>query len=138
MPRSPVRCYCTNLRRACTAVSTLYDERLAPIGVTAGQFSLLRGIARLETCNVSELAADLGLERTTLVRTLKPLIERGLVQDLSAPGQRDRRLHLTAAGEDALCNGAPLWQSAQEEIARRIGEDQLPLLLSLLHRLEGE
>lgn len=48
----------------------------------------------LDTCSISTLAAYVGLERTTLTRTLKPLIEQGFIQDVSDIGRRNRQLHL--------------------------------------------
>lgn len=129
-------CYCINLRRGANAVSQLYDERLAAVGVTVNQFALLNGIARMEPCSVSALAEDVGLERTTLVRTLHPLLDRELVRDTAEAGRRSRRLELTEAGRDLIRQGLGPWTTAQAEVERRIGRDGLATLLNLLGQLE--
>jgi len=38
----PVACLCANARRAALALTSLYDEALAPHGLKVTQFSLLR------------------------------------------------------------------------------------------------
>lgn len=137
MKRHKSSCYCTNLRRAANTVSLLYSDYLNEAGVTVNQFSLLVNLERLENCSVSEFAVYVGLERTTLVRTLKPLIERGLIRDISASGQRNRMLQLTDEGKAVVRQGKPLWEDAQKEVERRIGRGNAELLYELLEKLEN-
>ncbi|MDO4311936.1 MAG: MarR family winged helix-turn-helix transcriptional regulator [Eubacteriales bacterium] len=138
MKRHKSSCYCINLRRVTNAVSNLYDTHLAPLDITVNQFSLLRNLGRLGTCSVSELAAYVGLERTTLVRTLKPLIVRGLIWDASEAGQRNRMLQLTKEGKEMVESGGPLWENAQREIERRIGKENMKQFFEILENLEKD
>lgn len=128
-------CHCINLRRAANVVSQLYDHFLEPVGLSVNQFSLLRNIGRLQPCSVSDLANVVGLERTTLVRTLKPLMDRGLIADRAAAGQRNRALVLTTQGEQVVGEGGGLWEQAQTRIEEKIGAEgieELERLLALL------
>lgn len=134
--RAKTKCHCMNLRRAANAVSQFYDKCLEPIGLSVNQFSLLRNIERLESCSVSDLARYVGLERTTLVRTLKPLMERGLITDESAKGQRNRMLQISGAGQEVLERGAVLWESAQTQIEEKIGTENVRELERILALLE--
>lgn len=136
MRRHKSGCYCINLRRAVGAVSAFYDRELAPIELTVNQFSLLRNLSRVEPCSVSTLAAYVGLERTTLVRTLKPMLERGLIADMAASGQRNRVLQLTEQGRMVMQQGVPLWEQAQAETMQCIGEENMQTFLEILDRLE--
>jgi len=131
-------CYCINLRRAANTLSRLYDEFLTPTGLSVNQLSLLVNLNRLETGSVSDLASFVGLERTTLVRTLKPLLEKGLIADNSAAGQRNRALQLTEMGKQTMEQGLPLWESAQAEIERRIGKEKVKELYEIIATLMGE
>lgn len=131
-------CYCINLRRAANAVTGTYDKFLAPIGLTVNQFSLLKNLNCLETGSVSDLANLVGLERTTLVRTLKPLLDRGLIFDNSTACQRNRSLQLTQAGKKTIEQGLPLWESAQAEIENRIGKENINELCETLAILLGD
>lgn len=109
---------------------------LAPAGLTVGQYSLLAHLERLEPVSVSRLAEELELERTTLVRTLKPVLARQLVADAAEPGRRSRALTLTGEGRTLLEQARPLWRAAQEDVERRLGEGGIAALEALLERLE--
>ena len=118
-------CHCINLRRASGLVTAFYDRQLAPAGLTINQFSLLINIKRLNSTSVSDLAAKVGLERTTLVRTLKPLLKAGLIEDLSASGSRNRCLQLSGAGHNRLELAMPLWDTAQKIVEEKMGREAL-------------
>ena len=138
MKREKIGCYCINLRRAANAVSRLYDAHLEPLGLTVNQFSLLRAVGRIGPCSVTRLAEDTGLERTTLVRTVEPLIRRGLVRDAAGTGRRARRLELTEQGRALAREGLERWKDAQRALEQRVGEEEMASLLALLERAEGE
>lgn len=130
-----MECYCIALRRAANGISELYDQFLSPIRISVTQYSLLSNLARLEPCSTTELAAQIGLERTTLTRTLKPLLNMGLAADEAEAGRRSHRLRVTPSGRDVLARGDQLWLEAQEEIERRLGRknaEDLKRILSLL------
>ena len=129
-------CHCIQLRRAASRVTERYDMALAPAGLTVGQYSLLAHLERLEPVSVSRLAEELELERTTLVRTLKPVLARQLVADAAEPGRRSRALMLTGEGRTLLEQARPLWRAAQEDVERRLGEGGIAALEALLERLE--
>lgn len=129
-------CHCIQLRRAASRVTERYDVALAPAGLTVGQYSLLAHLERLEPVSVSRLAEELELERTTLVRTLKPVLARQLVADAAEPGRRSRALTLTGEGRTLLEQARPLWRAAQEDVERRLGEGGIAALEALLERLE--
>jgi Transcriptional regulators len=131
------RCHCIALRRANKAVTDFYDERMRPCGVTINQFALLRTLEKLDGQSVSELAQRMRLERTTLVRSLQPLIAAGMVEDGAAAGTRNRRLRLTASGRKVLLGGAALWENAQREFERRLGQGNTALWYEMLDRLRG-
>ena len=56
-------------------------RHLEKAGITRGQYALLANIERNPGISVSALAETMDLERTTLVRNLKPLEARGLIVD---------------------------------------------------------
>lgn len=133
--RKKSSCYCINLRQAAKVISNLYDDALKSVGISVTQYSLLSSLGHMENCNVSDLAKYVGLERTTLVRTLKPLTAKGLVADVSEPGERDRRLRLTNQGKTVIRKAKELWSESQREIERRIGKEDAAKLEEILLRL---
>lgn len=132
----PTRCLCTKLRRASRGVSRIYDDALADIGLNVAQFSLLRNLQRLDRPSISALAEALGLDRSTLGRNLRVVEGMGLVQMGEGADQRSRQVALTESGEHLLERGAPLWEQAQQELARRLGDGKRAALMLLLDDLE--
>lgn len=133
--RHKSNCYCINLRRAANVVTESYDRMLQPIGLTVNQYSLLINISRLEACSVSDLAGYVGLDRTTLVRSLKPLLGLGYIEDISEKGQRNRQLQVTKAGQQILQQGEVLWRKAQSELEQKVGKEKLEQLSEILSML---
>ncbi len=120
-----VACYCVQFRRATRAVSELYAQALCPSGVTPCQFTILNTVSELQSCTTSAIAKRIGLDRTTLVRSLKPLIEKGLVEDMSQKGARDRQLCVSPEGDRVLADAMPRWNAAQALMEERVGADIL-------------
>lgn len=129
-------CNCLNLRRAAQALTRVYDESVsAASGISLNQFALLRYIKNLAPVSVSDLSAALRLDRTTLVRTLKPLEKLALIEDLATAGARSRELALTAKGQKALAEARAGWAAAQSRVAAELGEAGIRQLTELLGRL---
>ena len=128
-------CYCINSRRLSNLITNKYDKHLQEINLTVNQYSLLVNINRLEICSVSDLAVYVGLERTTLVRTLKPLFDKKLIEDISEINQRNRQIKITQKGKEVLEKGKPLWKQAQKEIEDKIGKDNILVLSEIFLKL---
>ena len=132
----PTHCLCTKLRRASRGVTRLYDDALAPVGLNAAQFSLLRNLQRLGQSSITCLAEAMGLDRSTLGRNLKVVQGMGLVDCGEGSDQRSRQVALSEAGQRLLEQGAPLWEQAQQALAKRLGADKRAQLMRLLDDLE--
>jgi DNA-binding MarR family transcriptional regulator len=130
-------CYCINLRRAAGAVTAYYDRILIPSSLTVNQYSLLLNLKKLGESNINGLADCVGLERTTLIRNIKPLLDRGYISNVPWTGARDRRLLVTDAGTEALAVAAPLWKEAQNQVSKKLGAVNVELLNELLWELEA-
>lgn len=131
-------CYCTQFRRASNALTRIYDDALRPLGLRITQFSLLRGLGRLGEATSTQLAAELALDRTTISRNVKLLVDSGWVDVKEADDRRERVLSLNKAGRKVIADATPYWQRAQ----RRIEEGtetflRAPAHGQLLRALEG-
>lgn len=130
------KCHCITMRRASNAITDFYDKALEEIGISTSQFSLLVNLSRLEEASTSELAEYVNLERSTLVRNLKPLIEKGFIIDLAKENARNHRYTLSTEGQELLQKGLPLWEKAQQEIRGYLGEENVGLFMKLLYKLQ--
>ena len=118
-------CNCFAIRQAARFVSQLYERHIAQAGVTAAQYTLLAAIYRRPGTNMAELADAMVMERTTLVRALKPLQRDGLViAEQQDAGTRAVALNLTDSGKKKLGEAALRWKEAQKEFEEKFGEDR--------------
>jgi DNA-binding MarR family transcriptional regulator len=118
-------CTCLRLRRITRRLTQRYDERLSPSGLRITQFSLLALLHGDEPLSISALAEKMALDRTTLTRNLRPLIEQGLASLDEGPDARTRALRMTAKGHKAFMKAVPLWRRAQDETRQCLGDEGL-------------
>jgi DNA-binding MarR family transcriptional regulator len=129
-------CYCRSMRRATQSITNIYNKSLASSGLSISQFSILVFLYRIDKVSVSELAKAMGLDRTTLVRNLKPLEKQGLVIDVSTGG-RDRQLILTEDGQETYKTTSRLWKDVQSEIEQVLGKERLEEFLKTAKEIEA-
>jgi DNA-binding MarR family transcriptional regulator len=132
------QCLCLRAQRAARMLARRFDAALRPLELTSGQFSLLNALNRAEAPGVSEVAALLGSDRTTLTAALKPLMRRGLVaQDVNRADRRGRRVVLTPEGQALLARAMPVWQACHDALEDRIGREAADDLRLGLDALAG-
>ena len=125
-------CYCINFRRAANALTKFYDRAFAIMNITTNQFSLLIDIQHLQTCNKSELAQYARLDRTTIIRNLNVLREKGLIEEVSQAGSKYKLVRLTEAGESAITEGLTRWKQVQKQIESILGAEKIQVLKQIL------
>src|SRR5471032_1512953 len=119
-------CICLHTQRAARALARRFDDALAAVNLTSGQFSLLTSINRPVPPSIGAVADVLAMDRTTLTANLKPLERRGLVTvDVDKADRRSRRLILTASGKRLLVRAVPIWRRTHHELDRRFSKTRL-------------
>jgi DNA-binding MarR family transcriptional regulator len=114
-------CACQQVRMAARAVTRAYDEALRPVGLRSTQFTVLVAASVANGIPLNRLATMLGLERTTLTRSLAGIEKEGLIQVENVDG-RTRNVVLTQLGADRLSRALPLWDQAQQKLRGRLGK----------------
>jgi len=135
--RDVAGCTCLQLRSAGRMATQIFEAHLQPARLTVGQFGVM---ARVYGSSLSrapmtmkELAEALGMDPTTLNRTLKPLEAQAFIATAPDPDdRRARRVHLTATGKDRLAQAMPLWRAADDELRRAVGAEANLALSGLL------
>ncbi len=131
MPVLP--CACSNLRRASRSVTKLYNQELRNVGLEATQFTLLAALSRRRLITQGRLGDLLGLDSTTLTRTLAPLRKQGWIEALAGDDGREKQLRLTPTGQRQLQRALPHWERAQRRLRRALSSldwDQLQTTLT--------
>jgi DNA-binding MarR family transcriptional regulator len=131
--RKAVRdCACFNLRRASRAVTLIYDDALAHLGLSSGQYVLLLAVRLKGETSLLQLADMVWTDRSVLSRTVRPLEERGLLKIVPGSDRRIRKVTLSPAGHRALLTAHASWQRAQMRITRLVGAPRLERLLGTI------
>jgi DNA-binding MarR family transcriptional regulator len=123
-------CVCFNLRWAARKLTQFFDSEMRRHGIRPTQGTVLRVVSAKENWSMAELSDWLGMDRTTLVRNLRPLQRDGLVQ--TAGGGRGSRVEvsITAKGREKIEEYMPAWRSAQSTAVKTLGERRWSAILS--------
>jgi DNA-binding MarR family transcriptional regulator len=73
------------------------------------------------------------MDRTTLTRGLKPMIDAGWIAEVDGADRRERRLVLTTDGRRLRDRAHQVWRDAQLALETQLGRD---FVLELNNRLE--
>jgi DNA-binding MarR family transcriptional regulator len=120
-------CTCAHLRKLTRRLTRIYDAHLAAQAIKVTQYSLLANAARGER-TLSEFAAELEMDRSTLSRNLAPLAAQGWVRVSVGADPRSRKVSVTAAGRRKLGAALPLWRKAQCEVEAALGISEVGAL----------
>src|SRR5947209_18881230 len=102
-------CVCLHVRRAARVLTRLYDEALAPCGLTSMQLGTLDTLSDMGPSTLAELADANSHERSAAWRGLQPLIRRDLVRRADT-AKRPDRYEITPAGGDLLGSALGPWR----------------------------
>lgn len=103
------------------------------LGITTTQYSILSNINKLSKCSINDLSNAMGVERTSLLRMLKPLIEENYV--IEEVNKNKKYYELSKQGNQIRDDALIIWQGIQEEIENELQEDAMKLK-ELLNKIE--
>lgn len=121
-------CACFRARNMARAITALYDETIEGCGLRTSQFATMVSIGLHGAIRMQELAAELGLDPSTMTRTLQPLERDGYVTSEPGEDRRVRELALTPRGHRKLAEAQALWMQAQERLRAKLGDDRFDRL----------
>jgi len=125
------------LMRSREAVMRLFRPSLRAHHVTEQQWRVLRTLAHIGECEVTELARITFLHAPSLSRISRDLLRQGLIQRTS--GATDRRrgiVSISKRGRDLIKKVAPDSEASYSQIRRRFGAKRLEVLQQMLQELE--
>ncbi|MDF3099335.1 MarR family winged helix-turn-helix transcriptional regulator [Burkholderia sp. BCCIQ04A] len=126
---------CFAVRQAARRISQFYERYLSRAGVTPSQYSILALLRDRPGLTMATLSNVLVIERTALLRALKPLVGAALVTGRIEPPCRGQTFALTAHGETKVADAHVHWLAAQEAFERYFGSAQAARLRDELFRI---
>ena len=115
-------CTCSELRRAARAVTLLYDNAFKSSGLLSTQLGVLQTIHKSDSIRITDLAKELGMDRTTLTRNLSVLERQGFIKISSGKDNRTRIVAITSKGRTTVAKAIPLWNEVQRKVKQNMGE----------------
>ena len=113
-----------NLRTTARRVTQFLDAHMADTGLSFAQFGLMAEIASAPDDTLGALAKRMGLDQSTLSRTLRTLEGAGLVEiAIVDSDQRKRMVWLTEKGARQLEAALASWRQAHARLASNISVD---------------
>jgi len=118
-------CSCASVRRAARAVTQLFEEVLAPSGVSISQFIVLQILhdhGPVPQCRLSE---GMFVAAETISRRLGLMRRMGWIQLQPGKDRRQRLYALTDLGQKKFDLALPYWIRAQKRLEKTMGEEQM-------------
>lgn len=112
-------CLASRARLLSRTLTSLYDEALRPLGLTAGQLNLLAVVDQLGPVAPGEVSRRLNMDKSTVSRTVTRMHESGWLA--VTEGGRGQLLGLSATGRGLLVRAYPHWEKAQEDATALLG-----------------
>ncbi len=129
----PWICVASKLSLSIRVVNAIYRKHLKAHNVTMSQLSLLMVIGKHKFLPQSEIGKMLKLERSTVTRDLKRMIEQGYFvkkYDKSRP-----IIYITDKGASYVESIIPSWKAATQEAKDKLGSEGEQALDLVLHKL---
>jgi DNA-binding MarR family transcriptional regulator len=97
-------------------------EPLRASGLKLSQYSLLAQLSDVPQ-SLTALAKRMEIDRTTLTRSLQPLLDQGMVGESSGSDARQRLFVLSASGMRMRTAARKQWRQAQLALEEHLGRD---------------
>jgi DNA-binding MarR family transcriptional regulator len=118
-------CNCFAARQAARHMTRFYEREMVDSNLTSAQFSILVLLDENEDMSMTELADRMSMDRTTLLRALKPMQRDGLLTNQRQNGgvgdPRSHVLNISSSGIRRLKLALDLWVVAQRKLESAIG-----------------
>ena len=101
-----------------------------PAGIEGGQFTLLATVRRVPGISQAHIARRLGMDTTSLTRTLDVLLKHGWIEKAQGSDRRSRVFTITRTGEAQFLQARRYWQRAQGRFASIVGADGVNALVA--------
>ncbi len=108
---------------------------MRPLGLRATQFTVLQALSLAGEVTQGQLGQMLGMDSTTLTRTLTIMGREGWIARRRGEDRREWRMRLSKEGEAQFKAARPHWQKAQDELRARLGNQLSDNLMTLTNEV---
>lgn len=124
-------CIALRLRHLNRMVTRLYDDALRPFGFTTNQLNILATIVSRGPIAPGQLGQMLGMEKSTISRTLDRMVKHGWIDIGPGKDRRSQSLKATPQGRQLLATAAPVWHELQAKVLDSTADNGLLAALGI-------
>lgn len=114
---NPSLCFSGRIMRMERIVGSIFRKHIAPFSLTNSQLSILFVTAKREMVTQNDLTETLFLEKSSVSRNIKRLLENNLIEKVGT-----RNIQMTTKGKSLLEQVVPEWNKAMEEMNALLGD----------------
>ena len=124
------------IRRTYQIAQAMFIDETVTLDLTPVQYAALNAIVKLPGIDQASLSRAIAYDKTTLVRVLDRLVDKGLITRVRSGDDRRRHL-LTATAAGRLIESAilPMVDRSQERLIAPLDDSEKLVLMALLRRL---
>ena len=134
-PPGTTPCVCATVKKLSRILVKLYDAPLVDAGINITQLAVLRCIGRRPGDSLSDVAAELEMDRTTFYRAIAPMERGGWITVREGNNARSKTAILTPKGKRILSKAAEGWTKTQKRVLATFGEERWLRLVNELKEL---
>lgn len=123
-------CVCFNLSWVTRVMTQFFDAEMRRHGIRPTQGAILQALNAKDNWSMAELSNWLGMDRTTLVRNLRPLQRDGWAEAMGGGRGSRVEVSITAKGREKIKESMPAWRSAQNAAVSTLGEHRWSAILT--------
>ncbi len=128
-------CIAFRVRILGRAVSAIYDQTMANVGMSISQVNIMVFVGKVGRVNPSLIGAKMAMEKSTVSRNLKGLIDDGLLEAELSDGDRIKSVGLTEEGRRRVETVLPDWRRAQSLVKKMLGPTGAGAMVDLGNQL---
>ncbi len=134
-PPGTTPCVCNTVKKLSRVLVRVYDAALVEAGISITQLAALRCIGRRAGDSLSDVAAELEMERTSFYRAIAPMERQGWITVREGRTARAKTAALTPTGRRVLSRADRGWARTQKNLLGAFGEERWAQLVTELDAL---
>ncbi len=119
----PATCVGGQVRKLNRIISKKYNDAFSKFGINISQVNIIFVVSSRQGIPQIEIANRLALERSTLHRDIKRLIDRKLLRIEKILGVKSPSVYLTDKGKAFVKSLVPVWKQVQKELDETLGNE---------------
>jgi DNA-binding MarR family transcriptional regulator len=130
-------CIAVRLRLLNRVVTNFYDDALRPLGLKVSQLNMLIVTARRGRVRPTQVCEILQLDTSTLSRNVERMRAHGWLEVVPDEDARAQPFRLTPQGKRLIEKAFPVWEQAQRQATKLLGDEGIALLDKAAKKLGG-